>query len=184
VIPVGEVIIGQNATVEVTVEYNFMQVPLVVSILDDQFEPRGTTSDEIGDYGETVYSIPMVTKTGDEGKMFYAIAHYFIDGNWTYMDPGGYMAFTLEGGAVDQSTPEGFEIPGGFDLSNIDMDQIASTLNDTFQRGLDLLSDVEIPEELEDIEETIKEKTGIPGFPVEAILVGFTALGYALRKRN
>ena len=184
VTPVGEVTIGQNATIEVTVEYNFMQVPLVVSILDDQFEPRGTASDEIGDYGESLYSISMETKTGDEGKMFYAIAHYFIDGNWTYMDPNGYMAFTLEGGAVDPGSPDGVEIPGGFDLSDIDVDQITSTLNETFQRGLDLLKDVEIPEELGDIEETIKEKTGIPGFPYEAIIVGTSLLGLALRKRD
>ena len=184
VTPIGDVTIGQNATVEVTVEYNFMEVPLVVSILDDQFEPRGTASDEIGDNGESTYSISMITQSGDEGKMFYAIAHYFVDGNWTYMDPGGYMAFTLEDGAIDTSSPGGSQTPGGFDLSDIDIDQITSTLDETFQKGLDLLKDVEIPEELGDIEETIKEKTGIPGFPFEAVIVGASLLGFALRKRD
>ncbi len=184
VTPIGGVTLGQNATVEVTVEYNFMQVPLVVSILDDEFEPRGTASDEIGDYGESKYQISTITMTDDGGKVFYAVAHYFIDGNWTYMEPGGYMAFTLEGGAVDPGSPGGVEISGGFDLSDIDLDQITSTLNDTFQRGLDLLKDVEIPEELGNIEETIKERTGIPGFPVGAVIVGVSLIGLAMRRRD
>lgn len=183
--PTGELILGHNATVEVTVEYNFMQVPLVVSILDDQFEPRGTASDEIGDYGESKYSISMETRQGDTDQVFYAVAHYFIDGNWTYMDPGGYMAFTLEGGSSDGAgSIGGIEVPEGFDLSGLDVEKITSTLNDTFQRGLDLLKDVEIPDEITEIEETIKEQTGIPGFPGESILVGVTALGLALRRRE
>ncbi len=184
VTPFGEITLGQNASVEVTVEYKFMQVPLVVSILDDQFEPRGQASDEIGDYGESKYSISMETRSGDTDKVFYAIAHYFIDGNWTYMDPGGYMMFTLEGGAVAPDSQGGIGVPSGFDISDINMDQITSTLNDTFQRGLDLLKDVEIPEELSGIEETIKEKTGIPGFPVEALIAGASLLGLVLRKRD
>lgn len=184
VVPVGSVTLGQNATVDVTVEYNFMQVPMVISILDDQFEPRGTVSDEIGDYGEATYSISMVTEAGDTGKMFYAIAHYFIDGNWTYMDPGGYMAFTLEDGAVDPESPGGVSVPGGFDLSGIDMEEISRTLNETLKIGLDYIKDIEVPEELSDIEDTIKEKTGIPGFPVEAVIVGASLLGVVLRRRD
>jgi hypothetical protein len=64
------------------------------------------------------------------------------------------------------------------------MDQITSTLNETFRKGLDLLKNIEIPEEVAQIEEEIKEKTGIPGFPVEAILIGAAAVGLALRKRR
>ena len=47
-----------------------------------------------------------------------------------------------------------------------------------------MLENIEIPEEVTQIEEAIKEKTGIPGFPVEAILVGAAAIGLALRKRD
>jgi hypothetical protein len=183
---VGDVVIGENATVEITIKYNFpIQSPLVPSIFDDEFQLRGDASDEIQGSGETTYTISMYTQTGDESKVFYAVAYYFVDGNWTFMESGGYMPFTLEGGSSDGTgSPGGIEIPNGFDLSGIDVDQITSTLNDTFQKGLDLLENVEIPEELSNIEETIKEQTGIPGFPVEALIVGATALGYALRKRN
>lgn len=181
--PVGQVTLGQNATVEATVEYNFMHVPLVVSILDDQFEPRGTASDEIGDYGESKYTLSMTTQPGDSDKVFYAVAHYFIDGNWTFMEPGGYMMFTLEGGSLTPDSSGGIGTPG-FDISDIDMDQITSTLNDSFQRGLDILKNVEVPDELSGIEETIKERTGIPGFPVGALVAGVSLIGLALRRRD
>ena len=47
-----------------------------------------------------------------------------------------------------------------------------------------MLENIEISEEVTQIEEAIKEQTGIPGFPVEAILVGAAAIGLALRKRD
>jgi hypothetical protein len=112
--------------------------------------------------------------------VFYAVAHYFIDGNWTLMEPGGYMMFTLEGGSVDPSEQGCIRIPGG---SDIDMDKISRALNETITIGLDYIGDIETPEEFSDIEETIKEKTCIPGFPVEALNTGATLLGLALRKR-
>jgi len=64
------------------------------------------------------------------------------------------------------------------------MDQITSVLEDTYQQGLELLKNIEIPDEVSQIEEEIKERTGIPGFPVEAILTGAAAVGLALRKRD
>jgi hypothetical protein len=182
--PTGEVSLGQNFTVEVKIEYNFMQVPLVVSILDDQFEPRAQTSDDIGDYGEKTYSLSMETRSGDTDKVFYATAHYFIEGNWTLMEPGGYMLFTLEGGEVDMSGQGGTGTSGGFDFSEINVEEIGRTFNETIKIGLDYIKDIEIPEELSGIEKTIKEKTGIPGFPVEALLAGGTLLGYALRRKD
>ena len=175
VTPVGEVILGLNATFDVTVEYNFLQVPLVVSILDDQLELRAQTSDEISDYGENVYTLSMVTGSEDTDKVFYAVAHYFIDGNWTAMDPKGYMAFSLDGESSGISG--GSDIPEGLDLSGIDVEKISRALNETIAIGLDYIRDIEIPDE-------IKEKTGIPGFPVEAIFAGAALLGLALKKRE
>ena len=64
------------------------------------------------------------------------------------------------------------------------MDEISRALNETIAIGLDYIKDIEVPEELAGIEETIKEKTGIPGFPVEALVAGATLLGLALRKRD
>ena len=48
VTPVGEVVIGENATIEIVIKYNFpIQSPLVPSIFDENFELRGDTFDEI-----------------------------------------------------------------------------------------------------------------------------------------
>ena len=177
---VGEVVIGENATVEITIKYNFpIQAPLVPSIFDEDFVLRGETTDEIQGLGETTYTVSMMTEAGDDSEVFYAVAYYYVDGNWTFMDPDGYMAFTLSAGGSGGSL-----IPDGFELPDIDMDQITSTLNETFRKGLDLLKNIEIPDEVAQIEEEIKEKTGIPGFPVEAILIGAAAVGLALRKRR
>ena len=183
---VGDVVIGENATVEITIEYSFPgQSPLVPSIFDENFELRGQVSDEIQDSDEVTYTVSMETREGDDSKVFYAVAYYFFDGNWTFMEPGGYMAFTLsEGSSGGSSTPSGSGLPDGLDLSDIDMDQITRALEDTFQKGLDMLENIEIPEEVSQIEEVIKEKTGIPGFPIEAILVGAVAIGLALMKRD
>jgi len=169
--PVGEIDLGQNVTIEVDIEYSFLEVPLVPTIMDHNYEIRGKTSDAIQGNGEKTYTI------------FAVVAYYFIDGRWTYMDPDGYMPFTLGQGDTS-SIPDGNELPEGFDFSNIDIDQITSKLNDTIQRGLDLLDDVEIPEELTGIEETIKKQTGIPGFPVETLVLGLTALVYMVRRRQ
>jgi len=101
------------------------------------------------------------------------------------MDPGGYMEFTLsEGSSGTTSIPSGTGLPDGLDLSDLNMDQITSALEDTYQKGLEMLENFEIPEEVTQIEEAIKEQTGIPGFPVEAILVGAADIGLALRKRD
>ena len=180
---VGEVVMGENTTIEVTVKYNFpILSPLVPSIIDDQFEPRGDATDEIQGSGETTYSIQMRTQAGDEAKTFYAVAYYFVDGNWTFMDPDGYLAFTLDAGS--SGSTGGIDLPDGFDLSGIDMDKISRTLNETIKIGLEYISNIEVPKELSGIEETIKEKTGIPGFPVEALIVGASLLGLFLLKKE
>ncbi|MCJ7732361.1 hypothetical protein MUP51_08605 [Candidatus Bathyarchaeota archaeon] len=182
--PVGEVVIGENVTVEIVVKYSFpIKSPLVPSIFDDGFELRGDTSDEIQGSGETTYTVTMATVEGDESRVFYAVAYYFIDGNWTFMDPDGYKAFTLSGDSGGSVVPDGVKIPDGLDLSNIDVDQITSALNETYQKGLDFLENIEVPEEIFDLEEKIKEQTGIPGYPLESILLA-AALALALRKRK
>jgi len=183
---VGDVVLGQNVTVEMTIEYDYpIQSPLVPSIFDENFELRGDTFDEILDDGEETYTISMTTRIGDDSKVFYAVAYYFVDGNWTFMESGGYMPFTLsEGSSGATSLPSGSELPDGLDLSDINMDQITSVLEDTYQKGLELLKNIEIPDEVAQIEEEIKERTGIPGFPVEAILIGAAAVGLVLRKRD
>lgn len=186
VTPVGEVVIGENATIEIVIKYDYpIQSPLVPSILDENFELRGDTFDEILDDGLETYTVSMTTRAGDDSKIFYAVAYYYVDGNWTFMDPGGYMPFTLsEGSSGVTSIPSGTGLPDGLDLSDINMDQITRALEDTYQKGLEMLENIEIPEEVTQIEEVIKERTGIPGFPVEAILVGAAAIGLALRKRD
>ena len=93
------------------------------------------------------------------------------------------MAFTLSGGSGGSVIPDGVKIPDGLDLSNIDVDQITSALNETYQKGLDFLENIEVPEEISDLEEKIKEQIGIPGYPLESILLAAT-LGFALRKRK
>lgn len=181
--PVGEIILGQNVTIEVDIEYNFLEVPLVPTIMDHNYEIRGETSDTIQGNGEKTYTVTMETHETDDTSVFAVVAYYFIEGKWTYMDPDGYMPFTL-GQGDNTSIPDGTELPDGFDFSDIDIEQITSKLNDTIQRGLDLLDDVEIPDELSGVEETIKEKTGIPGFPVEALVLGAVVLVYMTRRRH
>ncbi len=180
--PVGEVVLGQNMTIEVDILYNFLEVPLVPTIMDHNYEVRGETSDVIQGYGNTTYLISMETKETDDTAFFAVIAYYYIDGNWTYMDPNGYIPFTLSQGSTDVS--EDVELPNEIDFSDINVDEITNKLNDTIQMGLDLLEDVEIPDELSDIEDTIKEQTGIPGYPVEALVLGAAALLAAKRRRS
>ena len=179
---VGDVVLGQNVTIEVDVKYNFLEVPLVPTIIDQNYEIRGKTSDTIQGYGNHTYTIQMETHETDDAAYFAVVAYYFIDGNWTYMDPNGYMAFTLgQSGATND--PDAVELPDTIDFSDIDVEKISNILNDTIQKGLDLLDDVEIPDELSGIEDTIKEQTGIPGFPVEALILGSAALVYAIKRR-
>lgn len=175
---VGDVVLGQNVTVEMTIEYNYpILSPLVPSIFNEDFEPIADASDEIQGSGETTYTLSMRTSPGDDAKTFYAVAYFYVDGNWRFMESGGYMPFTISADGSGSSI-----LPDNFELPDIDIDQITSTLNQTFQQGLDLLKNIEIPDEVAQIEEEIKERTGIPGFPVEAILMGAAAVGLALRK--
>lgn len=186
---VGDFAYGQNVTVEVLIEHNFpSEVPIFPTIIDGNGDLRGQTDDVIQGAGTKTISIEMMTTEHDEPMWFVVVGYYYIDGNWVYQEQGGTLPFSLSGMAsgdgITDAAPDGFEIPEGFDLSDIDMDQITSSLNDTFQRGLDLLKDVEIPEELGEIEDTIKEQTGIPGFPVGAMVAGVSLLGLALRRRD
>jgi hypothetical protein len=168
-------------TIEVDIEYNFLEVPLVPTIMDHNYEIRGETSDTIQGNGEKTYTISMEIRETDDTAVFAVVAYYYIDGKWTYMDPNGYMPFTLGQGDTT-SIPDETEVPEEFDFSDIDIDQITSKLNDTIQRGLDLLDDVEIPDELSGVEEIIKEKTGIPGFPIEALVLGAITLVYMTKR--
>ena len=179
--PVGEVVFGQNVTIEVDIKYNFLEVPLVPTIMDQNYEIRGDTSDTIQGSGEKTYTITMWTTESDESMYFATVAYYYIDGNWTFQEPWGVKPFTLEGGGI---IPDGIELPEGIDFSDIDVDEIASALNDTIQRGLDVLKDIELPDELSEIEEEVRERTGIPGFPFEAIALGAASLVYALRRKD
>ena len=179
--PVGDIVLGQNVTMEVDIAYNFLEVPLVPTILDHNYEVRGETSDVIQGYGNTTYTISMKTKETDDTAFFAVVAYYYIDGNWTFMDPNGYMPFTLGQGTSDVS--EGVDLPDEIDFSDINIDEVATKLNETIQMGLDLIEDMEIPDELSDIEDTIKEQTGIPGFPLEALILGAAAL-LATRRRS
>jgi len=178
--PVGNIVLGQNVTIEVDIKYNFLEVPLVPTIMDQNYEIRGDTSDTIQGSEEKTYTITMWTTESDESMYFAAVAYYYIDGNWTYQEPWGVKPFTLEGGGV---IPDGIKLPEGIDFSDIDVDEIASTLNDTIQKGLDKLKDV-IPDDLSEIEDEVRERTGIPGFPMEALLLGASTLVYALRRRD
>ncbi len=179
---VGDVALGQNTTIEVDLEYNFLGIPLALTVIDENSDVRSQISDTIQGNGKKTYTMSMKTLETDDTSFFAAIAYYFIDGRWTYMDPNGYMPFTLGQGGGSGSS-DGIELPDGIDFSAIDMEQITSKLNDTIQKGLDILKDVEIPDELSDIEDTIKEKTGIPGYPVEALVLGAAVLVYASRRR-
>ena len=179
---VGEVVLGQNVTIEVDVKYNFLEVPLVPTILDHNYEVRGKTSDTIQGYGNQTYTIQMETHETDDTAYFAVMAYYFIDGNWTYMDPNGYMAFTLgQSGATND--PDAVDLPDTIDFSDIDVEKISNLLNDTIQRGLEILDDVDIPDELSGIEDTIKEQTGIPGYPVLSLILGAAMLVYMARRR-
>ncbi|RLI00470.1 hypothetical protein DRO31_08680 [Candidatus Bathyarchaeota archaeon] len=169
---VGDVVLGQNVTIEVDIKYNFLEVPLVPTIIDQNYEIRGKTSDTIQGFGNNTYTISMTTYETDDTAYFAVMAYYFIDGNWTYMDPNGYMAFTLgQGGAT--SDPDAVELPDSIDFSDIDVEKISNMLNDTIQRGLDIINDVDLPDEL----------SGIPGFPVEALIFGAAVLIMATRRR-
>lgn len=179
---VGDVVLGQNVTLMVDIEYNFLEVPLVPTILDQDFEIRGKTSDTISGNGENTYTISIKTRETDDTAYFAVMAYYFIDGNWTFMDPHGYMPFTLSQGGVSDD-PTVVDLPDNIDFSDIDLDKFRKTFNDTIQKGLDLLGDVDVPDELSGIEDTIKERTGIPGYPVEALILGILVLVYYVRRR-
>lgn len=86
------------------------------------------------------------------------------------------MDMVTGGSTSDPPSFENIELP-----SNIDVDEIKNQINDYIGYGLELIENIEVPEELKEVEETIKEQTGIPGYPVTSIMAGLALLGYILR---
>jgi len=178
VTPVGSVVIGEPVTVEVVIEYNvIVSLPILPSIYNESLSLVAYTSDEILGEGERTYTLTVPTGAGDDSRVFYAVANYYVDGEWRYNDPGGYMAFTLSG----DSTPS--EDDKGIDFSSINVDQLSEALNNTLQEGLDFVENLDLPNAT-DLEETIREKTGIPGFPFMAILLSISLIAVYLRNRE
>ncbi len=171
---------GENVTVSVTVGYNFdTATDIAPSVWNNRTQIFvATAEDTVSGMGTKNYDLEFVAD--EPGTDYYLVAYFVDKGDIIYTDEVGIVAFRLEDTDIDT----GIEIPSLDDLglpTDINIDQI----QDQIGNYIDQLSNLNltIPDELSDIEDTIKEQTGIPGFPVEALILGAAAL-LVTRKRS
>lgn len=171
---------GDDVTVSVTVGYNFdTATDIAPSVWNNKTQMFiATAEDTVTGTGTKTYDLEFVAD--EPGTDYYMIAYYVEGEDIIYTDEVGIAAFKLEDTDVDT----GIEIPSLDDLglpTEIDVEQIQNQITEY----IDMIGDlnITIPEELGDVEEKVKEVTGIPGFPVTALALGVAAL-LAKRRRQ
>ena len=171
---------GDDVTVSVTVGYSFdTATDIAPSVWNNKTQIFvATAEDTVSGTGTKTYDLEFVAD--EPGTDYYMVAYYVEGGDIIYTDEVGIVAFKLEDADVDT----GVEIPSLDDLglpTDINVDQIKNQINEY----IDMIGDlnITIPDELGDVEEKVKEVTGIPGFPVEAIVLG-AAILLAKRRRS
>ena len=172
---------GENVTLTITVDYSYtVETAVAPSVWNNNtWTFIATVEDTLVGTGTKTYDLEFMAD--EAGTAYYAIAYFVEDENIIYDENHGIVPFVLESDG-DQSTIPSLD---KIDLpSNIDVDEIKNQINDYIGYGLDFIENIEVPDELKDVEDTIKEKTGIPGYPVDSILVGTALLGLYLRRRK
>ena len=169
---------GENVSVSVTLEYNFDQsTDIAPSVWNNKTQTFvATVEDTVSGVGSKTYDLEFVAD--EKGTDYYLVAYYVDGQDIVYTDEVGIVAFKLE----DTDVGTGIEIPSLEDLglpTDIDIDEIKNQITDYVGQLRDL-----IPDDLSDIEDEVRERTGIPGFPLEALVLGASALVYALRRRD
>jgi hypothetical protein len=171
---------GENVTVSVTVGYNFDQATdIAPSVWNNKTQMFvATVDDTVNGMGTKTYDLEFVAD--EQGTDYYMLAYYIDGQDIVYTPDVGIVPFRLEDTEVDT----GVEIPSLDDLNlpvDIDFDEIQNQIGDYINQLRNI--EIEIPEELEGVEEEVKRLTGIPGYPVEALIFGAAALIYAVRRR-
>ena len=169
---------GDNVTVKVTVGYNFEEpTDIAPSVWNNRTQTFvGTVEDTVSGMGVKTYDISFIA---DEPGTSYFMVAYFVNGSdIVYTDEVGIVPFRLE----DETAGPGVDIPSLEDFglpTEIDLEEIQNQITDYVSRLRDL-----IPDDLSEIEDEVRERTGIPGYPLEALVLGASALVYALRRRD
>ncbi len=172
---------GENVTLTITVDYSFAsETDVAPSVWNNNtWTFIATEEDTLVGTGTNTYDLEFMAD--EAGTAYYAIAYFVEDGNIIYDENHGIVPFVLESDGGQSTIPslDNIDLP-----SNIDVDEIKNQINDYIGYGLDFIENIEIPDELKDVEDTIKEKTGIPGYPVDSLLAGAALLGLYLRKKR
>jgi hypothetical protein len=170
---------GDDVTVSVTVGYSFdTATDIAPSVWNNKTQMFiATAEDTVSGTGTKTYDLVFVAD--EPGTDYYMIAYYVEGEEIIYTDEVGIVAFKLEDTDVDT----GIELPSLDDLglpTDINVEQIQNQINEY----IDMIGDlnITIPDELGDVEEKVKEVTGIPGFPIEALALGAAVL-LAKRRR-
>ncbi len=170
---------GENVTVTVKVSYNFDQATdIAPSIWDNSSQSFiGGVNDNVKGQGAKTYDIVFVAD--DPETVYFAVGYYTQDENIVYDNQTGLVPFKLE----DKSADVGVSIPSLQDLGlpdNVNVDEIKNQIGDYVDKLKNI--NVSLPDDLSGIEEEVKQRTGIPGFPVEALLLGVATLIWIRRR--
>ncbi|MBD3171431.1 hypothetical protein GF326_03060 [Candidatus Bathyarchaeota archaeon] len=169
---------GDNVSVSVQVGYNFSSpTDIAPSIWNNNSQTFvGSVEDTVNGLGIKTYDIDFIADA--PGIVYYAVAYYVSGDEITYSEEAGLVPFHLE----DENTDNGIKIPSIEDLglpTDIDLDEIQNQIGDYVSQLKDA-----IPDDLTGIEDEIKERTGIPGYPVGALILGLAALMIMNRIRS
>ena len=174
---------GENVTVGLTLDYSFeAQTDIAPSVWNNNtWMFISTVEDSVVGSGSKTYNLEFMAD--DPETVYYILAYYIENEEIVYDEYHGLESFVLDlstgGSSLTPSSGDNIKLP-----TDINVDEIKSQINDYIGYGLEFIEKIEVPDELKDVEETIKEKTGIPGFPFEALVAGATLLGLALKRRS
>ena len=171
---------GENVIVSVTVAYNFdSTTDIAPSVWNNKTQTFvATAEDTVSSTGTQTYDLEFVAD--EPGTDYYMIAYYVDNGDIVYTDEVGIVPFRLE----DTSIDTGVKLPSLEDLglpTDINVEEIQQQIGEYIDKLGDL--NITIPEDLGQVEEQVKQLTGIPGFPIEALVLGAAVLVFAARRR-
>jgi hypothetical protein len=172
--------VGDNVSVKVTVGYSFNKATdIAPSIWDNNSQSFvGGVNDNVNGQGTKTYDIVFVAD--DPGTVYYVVAYYTKNENVVYDNQTGLVPFRLE----DKSTDVGVSIPSIEDLGlpkNINVDEIKNQISNYVDKLKNL--NVTIPDDLSGIKKEVEQRTGIPGYPIGALLLGAATLVWLKRRR-